>query len=256
VATAVQTSPDVDGLVSSRSILSDFKLYFLNRPAIPTRIRFSSEEEREDYTVRIKQRLGISVDDYRVLNIHQIGIDAPVKYVFEEIMTWHGDAPCWPNHIATVDRLDGSREHVRILLLGGLRRVTGGRWPLAHGLGTLFKLDALRIQPVPDAANFDNARYLLYECHGGYPIGIFSVYARSSIAEQGESGATQAFMAVGFNFYGLWWWPGIRLVSKLWEGIHNRVTANVMNRFKQLCETRFREMADGTSEPLQGQSRP
>ena len=257
VPTAVQPSTDTDGLENSRSIFSDFKLYMLRRPAIATLIRFSSRAEREDYTLRIKQRLGISVDEYRVLNIHKIEVDTPVRYLFEEIMRWHGDAPCWPNHIATVDRMDKTREHIRILLLGGLRRLTGGRWPLAHGLGTLFKLEALRIQPVPDGADFDNARYVLYECHGGYPIGVFSIYVRSSIAEQGETGATQAFMAVGFNFYGRRWWPGIRLVSRLWEGIHNRVTANVLNRFKQLCETRFREMTAGDGAgPLQEQPRP
>ena len=255
--TAVQPSTNVDRLADSRSVLSDLELYFLRRPAIPTLIRFSSEAEREDYTFRIKQRLGISVDEYRVLNIHTIGIDAPVRHVFEEIMRWRGDAPCWPNHIATVDHMDRTREHVRILLLGGLRRLTGGRWPLAHGLGTLFKLDALRIQPVPDGADFDNARYLLYECHGGYPIGVFAIYARSSIAEQGETGATQYFNAVGFNFYGRRWWPGIRLVSRLWEGIHNRVMANVMNRFKQLCETRFRDTVAGDGAgPLQERARP
>ena len=244
-AGAAQPNLDVAGLASSRSILSDLALYFLHRPAIPTLIRFASEADREDYTFRIKQRLGINVDEYRVLNIHKIGIDAPARYVFEELMRWRGNAPSWPNHIATVDRIDRTREHVHILLLGGLRRLTGGRWPLANGLGTLFKLDALRIQTVPDAADFDNARYMLYECHGGYPIGVFAVYVRSSIAEQEETGATQYFMAVGFNFYGRRWWPGIRLVSWLWEGIHNRVTANVMNRFKQLCETRFQEVEAG-----------
>jgi len=226
---------DADALVASRSILSDLRFYFLARPPIPTLIRFTSEEEREDYTLRIQQRLGISVRDYRVLNIHKIGIDAPVSLVFEEILSWDGDAPCWPNHIAKVDRLDEAQRHIRILLLGGL--------------GTLFRLEARRTRRVPDAADFDNARYVLFDCSGGYPIGIFAIYARSAIPEQGESETSQVFMAVGFNFYGLRWWPGVRVVKSLWEVVHNRVTANVMNRFKQLCETKFRSLTSGEFTP-------
>jgi hypothetical protein len=233
---------DADALVTSRSILSDLRIYFLARPPIPTLIRFASEEEREDYTLRILQRLGISVRDYRVLNIHKIGIDAPVSVVFEEILSWDGGAPCWPNHIATVDQLDEARRHIRILLLGGM--------PLfGQGLGTLFRLEATRTRRVPDAADVDNARYILFECSGGYPIGIFAIYARSGIPEQGETETSQVFMSVGFNFYGLRWWPGVRVVKCLWEVVHNRVTANVMNRFKRLCETKFLNLTSGEFSP-------
>jgi hypothetical protein len=50
-------------------------------------------------------------------------------------------------------------------------------------------------------------------------------------------------MAVGFNFYGKKNWPDAHIVNTAWESIHNRVTANILNRFKQLCEFRFQ--ADG-----------
>ena len=96
----------------------------------------------------------------------------------------------------------------------------------------------------------DNARYLLFECRGGYPIGIFSIHARSSVTAQGETDATQVFMVVGFNFYGVQWWPGVRVFNKLWEAVHNRVTANVLNRFKQLCETRFRNITAGRGSTI------
>ena len=59
----------------------------------------------------------------------------------------------------------------------------------------------------PSPSDLDNARYVLYKCRGGYPIGIFSVYVRSSIAQEGETEATQVFMVVGFNFYGREDWP-------------------------------------------------
>jgi len=46
-------------------------------------------------------------------------------------------------------------------------------------------------------------------------------------------------MVVGFNFYGKKNWPDTHIVNTAWERIHNRVTANILNRFKQLCEFRF-----------------
>jgi hypothetical protein len=224
---------------------SGIRLFFLTRPPIPTLIRCSAEEDREDYTVRIQQRLGIDVRDYRVLNIHRIGVDAPVSYVFDEILAWDGETPAWPNRIATVEQMDARREHIRIVLLGGLKQLFGNGKLFAHGLGTLFKLEAVRVKRVPDAEEMDNARYLLFDCHGGYPIGIFSIYARSSTAAQGETDATQVFMVDGFNFYGVRWWPGVRVFNRLWEAVHNRVTNNVLNRFKQLCETRFLNVTAG-----------
>jgi hypothetical protein len=109
----------------------------------------------------------------------------------------------------------------------------------------LFQLNALRIQHLPDPSDFDNARYLLYNCSGGYPIGIFAMYTRSSIPDQQEKDQTQLFMVVGFNFYGREDLSGDRFVNRLWEKIHNRVTANIMHRFKQLCEWRFQKIQEG-----------
>lgn len=45
----------------------------------------------------------------------------------------------------------------------------------------LFNLDALKFQHLPGPSD-DNARFLLFESSGGYPIGIFTMYVRSSIA--------------------------------------------------------------------------
>lgn len=105
----------------------------------------------------------------------------------------------------------------------------------------LFYLNSIRIKHVPDAFDFDNARYLLYRCSGGYPIGIFSMYVRSSIAEMGETAQSQLLFAVSFNFYGKEKQAN-KLVNRLWEGIHNRVTENVLNRVKQLSEWRIDKM--------------
>jgi hypothetical protein len=106
-------------------------------------------------------------------------------------------------------------------------------------------MKALKFQELPDPWDFDNARYLLWECSGGYPIGIFSAYVRSPIAERGEGEQSQLFLVVGFNFFGRQDWPRIRLVSKLWEKIHDRATANILNRFKQVCEMRFQQVLEG-----------
>ena len=164
------------------------------------------------------QRLGLAVDEYAVLNIHQIGVEAPARYVFEELLGWNGDSTCWPNHIATVHRKEDRLENIEILLFGRKRYLPG----LADGLfclreSPLFDLNAIRIQRSPDPAGGDNARYLLYACSGGYPIGIFSMYARSSIPEQREDGQTQLFIVVGFDFYGQKRRPMQRLVGPLWE---------------------------------------
>jgi hypothetical protein len=32
---------------------------------------------------------------YTALNVHHIGIEAPVSYVFE-LLNWNGDSSCWP----------------------------------------------------------------------------------------------------------------------------------------------------------------
>jgi hypothetical protein len=226
-----------------RGVLSDVRRFFLFKPAIPTLVGFASEAEREDYTHRIIQRLGIGVGKYAILNIHRIGIEAPARHVFEELLKWDGTPAYWPNRLVEVERTNDRAEHVEFFLFGKKKSLFGLKNGL-FGLNfiPLFQMDLMRFQHVPDAADFDNARYFLYECSGGYPIGICSIYVRSSIADRGEKEQAQAFFVVGFNFYGKENWPRKHVVNKVWEGIHNRVTANVLNQFKRLCEESFREV--------------
>lgn len=229
---------------ATRNLIADLRHYFIHRPAIPTLVEFETGEVREDYTQRIAQRVGIDVSQYSVLNIHRIGIDAPVRYVFEELVRWRGDSPYWPNHVATLEIMEGRPEDVRVVLLG---RSTGGWLGSVSGgrLGTLFEMHARTVRQVPGDSDMDNARYLLWDCSGGYPIGIFSVFARSAIASRNESEPTQLFFAVGFNPYGRRFLSNVRPVRRTWEAIHNRVTSNVLNRFKSLCEAGFRATRQG-----------
>jgi len=229
----------------SNGLLSDISLFFLHKPKIPTLVKFKTETEREDYSHRIMQRLGIDVSKYSVLNIHKIGIDVPIRYAFEEILQWDGDSTCWPNHIATVERMDGQLEHIQIHLLGQKKYPLGFKKTF-FGLKfiPLFSLHAMKFQHLPGPSD-DNARFLLYKSSGGYPIGIFTMYVRSSIAERGEIEQAQLFIAVGFNFYGKDTWVNTGIINNIWEKVHNRVTANVMNRFKQLCEWRFQRIQEG-----------
>ena len=114
------------------------------------------------------------------------------------------------------------------------------RAPCFHIPIVLFFLNVIRIKKVPDNFDFDNARYLLYECSGGYPIGILAIYVRSSIPEMGDVTKSQLIFGVGFNFFGNEKWQEKRkLVNTIWEWVHNRVTANVLNRIKQLGEWRI-----------------
>ena len=229
----------------SGGILSDIKFFFLNKPAVSTLIKFANEEEKKAYSHRIIQRIGIDVLKYSVQNIHRIGIKVPVRYVFEELTQWDGDSSCWPNHIATVERIDGKLEHIKIFFLSR-RKYPFGFKKSFFGFKyiPLFSLNAIKFQYFPGSAD-DNARYLLYSSSGGYPIGIFAMYARSSIAIQEEVEQTQLFFAVGFNFYGRESGKRISVINKIWEMVHNRVTSNVMNRFKQLCEWRFERIQSG-----------
>ncbi len=226
-----------------RGIFSDIRGFLLHRPKIPTLIEFETEAAREDYSGRILQRIGMDVSEYAVLNIHRIGIEAPVRLVFEELMSWDSDSTTWPNHLALVERIDGNIEHVDVFLLGR-KRTLFGIWNGFLGLRfiPLFRMDALEIRDTPVSADFDNARYLLYGCSGGYPIGIFVLYARSPIVDRGEVEQTQLFSGVGFNFYGDMNWGGPRIVNLAWEKVHNRVTGHVLNRIKERCESDFREV--------------
>ena len=229
--------------VNLRGIFSDIRGFLLHKPEVRTLIDFETEAEREDYSQRIMQRIDMDVSEYAVLNIHRIGIDAPVRLVFEELMRWDSDSTTWPNHLALVERIDGSIEHVDVFLLGR-KKTLFGIWNGFMGLRfiPLFRMDALEIRDTPKSADFDNARYLLYGCSGGYPIGIFVLYARSPIADRGEIEQTQLFSGVGFNFYGEMNWGGPKIVNRVWERIHNRVTANVLSKIKERCESDFRKV--------------
>jgi len=246
--------PD-DGLLpnKSRGIFSDLKAFWFTRPPIPTLVEIPSVHERMDYTKRILQRLAIDFDQFSVLNIHQIGIDVPVKYVFEEFFSEDVEARCWPDHFATQHRQREGVEEIDVVVCGRMRRFYAlARSLFGQRFGTLFRMTLLRAQHVPNPSDFDNARYLLYSSGGGYPVGVVGIYVRSTIPGRGERGISQFFFVVGFNFYGRRAWPGIRAVNRLWESVHNRVTVNVLNRFKRLCEGRFEEMRRGFEAVLGG----
>jgi hypothetical protein len=239
----------------SRNLLSDIVSFVLKKPAIPTLVQYGSVAEREDNCQRILQRLGVSVTEYAVLNEHRIGIEAPVGFVFEELLGWDAGSLCWPNRIATPERESGGLERVRFFLLNRRESLFG----LKNGfLGLdfipLFQIDKLKFQEEPDPS-FDNARYLLYDCSGGYPIGIFYVYVRSSIAARGEAHSTQVFFGVGFDFYGREDWPKLHVINRLWEAVHNRVTANMLNRFKKMCEVKFLAVTGGRAIDSPGPQR-
>ncbi len=240
-----QTSKKTAPTVSS-GILTDILYFFIKKPQHPTTLRFNSSEERYTYNQRIIQRIGIDTTQYSVLNINKIGIDAPVNHIFNEIVRFNGNPSCWPNHIAKVDRINDDFRNIRILPFGWKR------YPLKSmksffglPLIPLFHLNAIRIKEVPDNYDFDNARYLLFDCSGGYPIGILAIYIRSSIPEMGETEKSQLIFGVGFNFFGKHEWQEKRkLIGRIWEWVHNRVTANVLNRIKQLSEWRLERIQE------------
>jgi len=229
----------------SGSLARDFQNFILRPPKTATLIEFVSREKREDYTHRILQRIGVDVTSYSVLNLHKIGIDVPVQYTFREVLAWDGDSSCWPNRIAKLERVADEIDHLRIRPLGLVRVPFGRRSRIGWNVPPLFKLNTIRIQDRPGNLDPDNARYILFSCEGGYPIGVFVLYVRSSIAHQGETGRSQVFLGVGFNFYGSRSLSRFKPLNWLWEGIHNRVTANVLIRFKQLCEWRFAKLQAG-----------
>jgi hypothetical protein len=100
-------------------------------------------------------------------------------------------------------------------------------------------LRLLKKQGVPRPSDSDSGRYLLFQCEGGYPVGIFAFYVRSSIASREELDSTQVFVGAGFDFYGKERWPLFHPVNRVWETIHDRVTRNMLNRLKQTCEWQF-----------------
>ncbi|MCF8366715.1 MAG: hypothetical protein K9H16_13085 [Bacteroidales bacterium] len=236
----LNTSPIIPPKAGA-TIFADIRNFFIHKPSERTLVKFNNKEEREIYCKRIMQRLGIDVESYSVLNVHKIGLDVPVHYVFDELLQWSGDSTCWPNHLAHVHLLNNRLEEIEIHLFG--------RKFYPFGLfSPLFRLDAIRIQRIPATSDYDNARYLLYKCSGGYPIGVFSMYVRTSIPNENEIGQAQLFMAVGFDFYGRKSPFRVNPVNFFWEMIHDRVTTNTLNRFKQLCEWRFQKIQNGIGE--------
>lgn len=189
------------------------------------------------------------MEDVTVLNIHRIGIEAPVGHVFDELLTWGAGARFWPNDLAAVERQGESLDRMRVLLLGW-NELPFGLGDRLFGLRVvpLFRLSALRIQSEPDPFR-DSARYLLYESGGGYPIGFLAIYVRSRIPSLGEREPSQLFFVVGFDFYGRKDWGRARPLRRLWEIVHDRVTGNVLNRFKRLCERRFETLRQDATDP-------
>jgi len=230
-------------------LLADTSNFLLHKPAISTLIKFKTQNDQDDYRQRILQRLQIDVSLYSVLNIHQIGIEAPIRHVFDEILRWDGDSTCWPNRIAEVHRLDGGLEHISIFPLG-MRKYPFGFKHRFLGMRfiPLFNLTLVGLQEQAKTTETDNARFVLFRCTGGYPIGHFCMFTRSSIEALGETEMTQLFLLVGFDFYGKKSSRGSRLISPLWEAVHNRVTANTMNLFKQYCEKQFHRIEEGIPE--------
>jgi hypothetical protein len=233
---------------ASKNLASDVSNFFFHVPEIKTLVKFDDKEIRKDYCQRISQRIGIDVEKYKVLNIHRIGINAPCSYVFDEILKWDGNSCWWPNHIARVNLINDRLENIEVSLLGKSRHPFGFKnGVFGFHLQHLFNLEVMKFQHNPTPRETDNARYLLYKCSGGYPIGVFSIFVRTSITNWQESSTSQLFFMVGFNFYGRTSWPKLNILHKSWEGIHNRVSINVMNRIKQLCEWQFEKVKNGNS---------
>jgi len=235
-----------------RAVWADVVAYVLRRPSERTHVSARSAEERGDYDARILQRLNISVSDYAVLNIHRVGIDAPVSFVTDMVGQWRPDAGYWPNDLARAvfgGSADGRADHVEVFLLGRARSFFGlPRHVFGLDYIPLFRMDIIRRQRVPLPMDVDNARYILYRCTGGYPIGIFSMYVRSNIASLQERERTQLFFVVSFDFFGRKNWLGARAVRPLWEWVHNRVTAHTLTRFRAHCEAAFARLEAGALE--------
>jgi hypothetical protein len=232
---------------NENSILCDVKNYFLTTPKIKTLLEHKSPGEKDSFSQRILQRIGVSVNEYSVLNVHKIGIKVPVKYVFEELLQWDGNSNYWPNQLARVKRINGSLEKILIYTFGIEKLNLGGLLVGGIKFKPLFNMSAMKFQYTTPASDTDNARYLLYKCSGGYPIGIFALYVRSSIAEQNELEITQLFSLVAFNFYGKKSWFYNNLINPVWEKIHNRTTNNILNRMKTEFESKFNNSIVGGS---------
>jgi hypothetical protein len=239
--------------VRAPRLLSDVRGFLLHRPAIRTFVPCSTPEQREDFDRAVLERVHVGVERYAILNIHRIGVTAPAPFVFEQFRTWQPRSVWWPNRIASLEAADRRLQHIRVYFLGRKRHLFGIRAPL-FGLNVipLFDMEVLEVRDTPEPGASDEARYMLYRCGGGYPVGVVVVYVRSPLPEAREAEDAQVFFVVGFNFYGKEDWPRRHVINTVWEAIHNRVTANVLNRFKAECEARFARLAARGGQPPSG----
>lgn len=203
--------------------LSDCARFIVRSPAEQTFLDLSQPGRREIYDSRVLERLGVNVAEADVLNIHRIGIEAPPEIVWSDVAKWNPDAGYLPERIVRCAWEDENHERGGVRLLG-------------LSFLPLFRLNLVRRQDVPPPNDPDHARYVLYRCSGGYPMGVFSIYIRSRIAAEGEVEPTQMFFMVSFDFFGKKHWLGARAVRPVWESVHNRVTAQILNRFKAYCQ--------------------
>lgn len=225
----------------SNSIVSDIRHFFLNKPEKNTLIELKSEFDRDHFNRLIFDRTGYELGNYKMLNIHQIAIDVPADFIFDELMKWNSESCWWPNHVAKVHVLDEQLSHIDVFLFGKLNFRPGNKKqsPEFHLL-RLFNLSILKKEESTLTSSSDNAHYLFYQCSGGYPIGVFSLFTRNSIPERNEDCISQLFMMVSFNFYGIKSWSKIKFITKPWEAIHNRVTTNSLTRIKNYCELNYK----------------
>jgi hypothetical protein len=226
---------------SACRLCSDIGSFLFNSPAIRTLIKFKTSEERESYCTRILQRINVKVSDYSILNLHRIGVDAPPQFIYNELLQWDGTSTFWPNQLARVNRVKGSLENILIYFLGLKKLNIPWFRPIEINLSPLFNMNAIHFQDVPPVTELDGARYLLYKCSGGYPIGIFCLYIRRRISGLNEIENVQLFSLVAFNFYGKKNWFFNNVVHFIWETIHNRASANILNRMKVSFEKKFEE---------------
>ena len=59
------------------------------------------------------------------------------------------------------------------------------------------------------------------------------------------------FTVVGFNFYGNKSLSNLNILNRTWENIHNKVTSNIMERIKHICEWDFKNFENNKAEQKQ-----
>lgn len=221
------------------TVHSDLRDYFFSRPSAITHVDLPAELDLHDIHAQMARRLGMSVADYSVLNIHEIDIDVPTDVVWAELTRWGPNSGYWPDAVATVEVRDDERRHLEMFLVGRKRSLFGLRNGfLGLNLIPLFRMELLAVRHTPADDDNERGRFFIYGCSGGYPIGILAIYLRERNHERLNRPVTQVFFAVAFDFFGRKRWPRAAvLVRRVWELVHNRVTANVLNRLKIKCES-------------------